>query len=40
MDFNNIPLGLNVPTQIPLNIKEYVANEVTLAFLGSGNNLA
>ena len=39
-DFNNIPLGLNVPTQIPLNVKEYVANEVTLSSLGTGNNLA
>lgn len=40
MDFNNIPLGLNVPTQIPLNVKEYVANEITLSTLGVGNNLA
>ena len=26
-DFNNIPAGLNIPTQIPLNIKENIINE-------------
>jgi len=39
-DFNNIPAGLNIPTQIPLNIKENVLNEATLAYLGLNNNLA
>lgn len=39
-DFNNIPAGLNIPTQIPLNIKENVLNEATLAYLGLSNNLA
>ena len=39
-DFNNIPAGLNIPTQIPLNIKENIINEATLAYLGLSNNLA
>lgn len=39
-DFNNIPAGLNITTQIPLNIKENVLNEATLAYLGLSNNLA
>lgn len=39
-DFNNIPAGLNIPTQIPLNVKENIINEATLAYLGVSNNLA
>lgn len=40
MDYSNIPTGLNVPSQIPLNIKEYVLNETELSNLGTGNNKA
>lgn len=40
MDYTNQPLGLRVQTQIPLNVKEYVASEQVLKDLGSGNNLA
>lgn len=39
-DFTNIPTGLNVPSQIPLNIKEYVLNEAELSNLGTANNKA
>jgi hypothetical protein len=39
-DFNNIPAGLNITTQIPLNIKENIINEVTLSYLGINDNLA
>lgn len=39
-DFNNIPAGLKITTQIPLNIKENILNEVTLSYLGISNNLA
>jgi hypothetical protein len=40
MDFSNIPTGLKIPSQIPLNVKEYVQNEATLAYLGIDDNLA
>lgn len=40
MDYNNLPLGLRVQTQIPLDVKEYVLNEATLKDLGTSNNLA
>lgn len=36
-DFSNIPTGLNTTTQIPLYVKEFVANEATLATLGTDN---
>lgn len=39
-DFNNIPAGLKITTQIPLNIKENIINEATLAYLGIADNLA
>lgn len=39
-DYSNIPLGLKVTTQIPLDVKSYVANENALKDLGSNNNLA
>lgn len=39
-DYSNIPLGLKITTQIPLDVKSYVTNEATLKDLGSGNNLA
>ena len=40
MDYNNIPKGLKLTTQIPLDVKTYVADEATLAYLGTGDNLA
>jgi hypothetical protein len=30
-DQTNIPLGLNIPTQIPLNVKEYAESEAILS---------
>ena len=39
-DFSNIPLGLKIPTQIPLDVKSYVQNEAALINLGLSNNLA
>lgn len=39
-DFTNIPTGLKITSQIPLNSKEWVQNEATLAYLGVDNNLA
>lgn len=39
-DFNNIPIGLLVPAQIPLDVKVYCPNEATLANLGTNNNKA
>lgn len=39
-DYSNIPLGLNIPTQIPLDVKVYKDSEATLKNLGIGNNLA
>lgn len=39
-DFNDIPGGLRIPSQIPLNIKEWVKDEATLSYLGVNNNLA
>jgi len=38
--YENITGGLNIPSQIPLNVKEYCINESTLAYLGIDNNLA
>lgn len=40
MDFVNLPLGLRVQSQIPLNVKEYALSELDLKNLGSANNLA
>lgn len=37
---NDILTGLRVPSQVPLNSKEWVLNEATLKNLGSGNTLA
>jgi hypothetical protein len=37
---NNIPTGLLVPAQVPLDAKLYVANEASLLNLGVSNNLA
>ena len=39
-DFSNIPTGLKINSQIPLDIKGYALNEATLAYLGVDNNLA
>ena len=39
-DFSNIPTGLKITTQIPLDVKGYALNEATLAYLGVGDNLA
>jgi hypothetical protein len=36
-DFVNIPLGYNIPTQIPLDVKTYVSNEDELKNLGFAN---
>jgi hypothetical protein len=40
MDYTNIPTGLKITTQIPLNVKEFSKDEATLAYLGVDNNLA
>lgn len=40
MDYTNIPLGLRVQTQIPLDTKTYIESENTLKDLGLNNNLA
>ena len=40
MDYSNIPTGLKIQSQIPLNSKEWVKNEATLAYLGVNDNLA
>ena len=37
---NDIPTGLRVPAQIPLDAKEYKLSEADLANLGPSNNLA
>lgn len=39
-DFSNIPTGLKINSQIPLDIKGYALNEATLAYLGVDDNLA
>lgn len=39
-DFSNIPGGLNIQTQIPLDVKLFKINETALADLGEDNNLA
>lgn len=39
-DFSNIPTGLKITSQIPLNVKEYCLNESTLSYLGVDDNLA
>lgn len=39
-DFSNIPTGLKITTQIPLNVKEFCKDEDTLAYLGVDDNLA
>lgn len=39
-DYENITGGLNIPSQIPLNIKEYCINESSLSYLGFDNSLA
>ena len=40
MDYTNIPTGLKINSQIPLDVKGYVLNEATLAYLGVDDNLA
>ncbi len=40
MDYSNIPTGLKITTQIPLNVKEFCKDESTLAYLGVDDNLA
>ena len=40
MDNVNLPLGLRVQTQIPLDVKTYSPNEATLSNLGVSDNLA
>ena len=40
MDYSNIPTGLKITSQIPLNVKEFCKDEDTLAYLGVDNNLA
>lgn len=40
MSANNIPAGLKVPTQTPLDAKLHVASQAVLSNLGTGNNLA
>ena len=40
MDYSNIPTGLKITTQIPLNVKEFCKDEDTLAYLGVDDNLA
>jgi hypothetical protein len=37
---NDIPTGLRVPAQVPLDAKLYIANEASLMNLGISNNLA
>lgn len=39
-DYNNIIGGLNIPTQIPLDVKTISLTESALASLGTGNNKA
>lgn len=39
-DFSNIPTGLKINSQIPLDVKGYALNEATLAYLGVDDNLA
>ena len=39
-DFNDIPTGLRVPSQIPLDIKEYFATLADMLDLGTNNNKA
>jgi hypothetical protein len=39
-DFSNITGGLRIPSQIPLDVKQFSKNEATLAYLGIDNNLA
>lgn len=39
-DYNNLPKGNRVQTQIPLDVKEYSLNESTLSYLGLNDNLA
>ena len=39
-DFSNILGGLNIPSQIPLDVKSYSANELILSDLGDNFNLA
>lgn len=40
MSANNIPAGLKVPTQTPLDAKLHVASQAVLSNLGTDNNLA
>lgn len=39
-DANNLPKGLNITTQIPLDVKTYIDSEDTLSHLGDSNQLA
>lgn len=40
MDYVNLPLGLRVQSQIPLDVKQYSSSENDLKDLGDANNLA
>ena len=40
MDYSNIPTGLKITSQIPLDVKKYVKDESTLVYLGVDDNLA
>lgn len=39
-DYTNISTGLKIISQIPLDVKKYVKDEATLAYLGVDDNLA
>jgi hypothetical protein len=39
-DYSDITGGRRIPTQIPLDVKEWVADENTLSYLGVSDNLA
>lgn len=39
-NYNNLLTGLRVQTQIPLDVKQYIQNELLLSNLGVSNNLA
>ena len=40
MDYSNITGGLRIPSQIPLDVKQFSKDEDTLAYLGIDDNLA
>ena len=39
MDYSNIPTGLKITSQIPLDDKRFALNENELSYLGINNNL-